>query len=81
MTTTINDTDKTRLPMGSHDNLSKQGAQAVLFVLLIAFLMALSAIFLILGNNGFGTAAAQRRPDTQACLDWPARGQLAAEAC
>jgi hypothetical protein len=74
MTTTINDTDKRRLTMGSHDSLSKQGARAVLFVLLLAFLMALSAIFLILGNNGSGTAAAVRRPDTQACLDWSVGG-------
>jgi hypothetical protein len=69
MTTTIS--NKARVILGSHDSLSKQGARAVLFVLLLAFLMALSAIFLILSNDGSGAAAAQWRPDIQACLNWP----------
>ena len=63
MTTTIGDMDKAAATVGSHDSLSKQGARAVMFVLLLAILMALSAIFLILGSEHYGTAAAQRLPD------------------
>jgi hypothetical protein len=60
MTTMIGDTGVTE---SSHDTLSKQGARIVMFVLLLAILMALSAIFLILGSERYGTAAAQRLPD------------------
>ena len=63
MTTMIGDMDKAGVTVGSHDSLSKQGARAVMFVLLLAILMALSAIFLILGSERYGTAAAQRLPD------------------
>jgi hypothetical protein len=63
MMTTIGDIDKARVAMGLNDSLSKQGARAVMFVLLLAVLMALSAIFLILGSEGRTTAAAERLLD------------------
>ena len=71
MTTLINASEKVRIALGSHDCLSKQGARAVMFVLLLAFLMALSAIFLILSSDGSGTASAQQLPDTRASFDQP----------
>ncbi len=60
MTMTTGDMDEVQVAVGHHDSLSKQGARAVMFVLLVAVLMALSAIFLILGSEGRGTAAAER---------------------
>ncbi len=63
MMTTIRDMDKARLAMGSTDTLSKQGARAVMFVFLLAVLMALSAIFLILSGERYRTAASERLPD------------------
>jgi hypothetical protein len=63
MMTTIRDIDQARLAMGSNDSLSKQGARAVMFVFLLAVLMALSAIFLILSSERYGTAASERLPD------------------
>jgi hypothetical protein len=68
--TTINNTlEKAKVAEGPHDCLSKQGARAVLFVLLLACLMAFSAILLILSNGGDGTAAARKAPETQACCE------------
>jgi hypothetical protein len=63
MMTTIRDMDKARLTMGANDSLSKQGARAVMFVFLLAVLMALSAIFLILSSERYRTAASERLPD------------------
>jgi hypothetical protein len=60
MTATIGETDQAGAATDSHDSLSKQGARAVMFVLLLAVLMALSAIFLIIGSERSGPAAAQR---------------------
>jgi hypothetical protein len=64
MMTTIGDMDKARVTMGSNDSLSKQGARAVMFVFLLAVIMALSAIFVILSSEPYGTAAAERLPDS-----------------
>ena len=62
--TTTSDMDETGGgAVDDHDSLSKQGARAVMFVLLLAVLMALSAIFLILGSEGRTTAAAERLLD------------------
>ena len=63
MTTTTSDMDEAGGAVDHHDTLSKQGARAVMFVLLLAVLMALSAIFLILGSEGRTTAAAERLLD------------------
>ena len=63
MTTTTSDMDEARGAAGQPDSLSKQGARAVMCVLLLAVLMAVAAIFLILGSEGRGTAAAGRLPD------------------
>jgi hypothetical protein len=65
MTMTTSDMDKAGDAVGHHDSLSKQGARAVMFVLLLAVLMALSAIFLILGSEPYATAAAERLPDVR----------------
>jgi hypothetical protein len=64
MMTTIGDIDKARVAMGSKDRLSQQGARAVMFVFLLAVLMALSAIFMILSSERYGTEAAGRLPDS-----------------
>jgi uncharacterized membrane protein len=62
--TTTSDMDETGGgAVDHHDSLSKHGARAVMFVLLLAVLMALSAIFLILGSEGRTTAAAERLSD------------------
>ena len=60
MTPTISETDQAGATADPHDSLSKQGAPAVMFVLLLAVLMALSAIFLIMSSERSGPAAAQR---------------------
>jgi hypothetical protein len=52
--------EKAEVTVGAHDSLSKQGARAVMFVLVFAVLMALSAIFLIMSSERSGPAAAQR---------------------
>ena len=61
----IGDMDEAGVTMGSHDTLSKQGARAVMFVLLLAVLMALSAIFLLLSSERDGTLAAERLPEVE----------------
>jgi hypothetical protein len=60
MTPTISETDQAGATTDSHDILSKQGARAVMFVLLLAVFMALMAIFLIISSERSGPAAAQR---------------------
>jgi hypothetical protein len=60
MTTAFSDTAKPKIIAGSQDRLSKQAARAVMFVLLLAVLMALSAMFLILNYESSETAVAQR---------------------
>jgi hypothetical protein len=54
--TPTSDTDQSGATADSHDSLSKQGARAVMFVLLLAVLMALSAIFLIMSSERSGPA-------------------------
>jgi hypothetical protein len=53
---------------GSENGLSEQSVKAVLFVLLLAFLMAFSAILLILANDA-GTAAAHGMQEAHARRD------------
>jgi len=60
MTPTISETDQAGATADPYDSLSKQRARAVMFVLLLAVLMALSAIFLIMSSERSGPAAAQR---------------------
>jgi hypothetical protein len=61
----ISETDQAGVTVNSHDSLSKQGARAVMFVLFLAVLMALSAIFVIMTNERLGPEAAQRLPPRQ----------------
>jgi hypothetical protein len=57
---TMNDTlEEAKIAVSSPDGLSKQGARAVMFVLLLSVLMALSAILLIMSSERPGPAAAQ----------------------
>jgi hypothetical protein len=51
MTPTISETDQAGATADPYDSLSKQRARAVMFVLLLAVLMALSAIFLIMSSE------------------------------
>jgi uncharacterized membrane protein len=70
---TISIADQAEAKADSHDTLSKQGARAVMFVLLLAVLMALSAIFLILSYKGSQTAVAHRSYAAEAESSQPSK--------
>jgi hypothetical protein len=71
MTGMTDDGKKAGSNVGAQDSLSKKAARAVMFVLVFAVLMALSAIFLILGSEKSANAAAQSLTDISACLELP----------